>query len=77
MLWKILAAFGITDETSLKRLLVAVISGLATLAINPFLISKGLSPVSDAAILAFATIITGFLVQSGLHSAAAKKTEGP
>ena len=75
--WKILNGFGIGDEASLKRFFIAVLSGFATLLINPFLVSKGLAPVSDSTILAFATIVTGFLVQSGLNSAAAKKLPPP
>lgn len=75
-MWKFLNAFGITDEASLKRVVTLIFSGVVALTINPFLVAKGMPPVSDATIGAFALIVSAFLVQSGVNSAAKKPPAG-
>lgn len=69
---KILAAFHLDDPASLKRAIVLALGGVVTLAVNPFLQSKGIPGVSDTALEMFAGLVATFLLQSGLKSAAAQ-----
>ena len=62
---KFLATLHLDSPDSLKRAIAALLSSIALLAVNPLLESKGIPPISDANLLAFAGIITGYLLQSG------------
>lgn len=69
MLLKILAAFHLDAPDSLKRAIATAIGGLVVLLIDPFLLSRGMPPVSDTALQLFAGLIAGFVLQSGAKSA--------
>ena len=60
------------NPDSLKRSIAAFLGAVAVLAVNPVLAAKGLPPVSDATLEAFAALIVAFLLQSGANAAAAK-----
>ena len=62
---KLLAALHLDSPDSLKRAIVFLLSAVASLGINPLLVKENLPPISDANLLAFAGIVTGFLLQSG------------
>lgn len=68
----LLKALHLDSPDSLKRVLVTLIGGLCVLLVNPLLTAKGLPPVSDSAIAAFAGLLATFLLQSGANSATAK-----
>lgn len=68
MLAKLLAAFHLDSPDSLKRMVLTLVSALATLLVNPLLVKWGLPPLSDATLLAFASIVVGFLLQSGVKA---------
>ena len=72
---KILEAFHLDQPDSLKRALVALFGGAATLAINPILVKNGYTPVSDIAIGAFAGLISSFLLQNGIKAGLAKAAD--
>lgn len=75
MLLKILAAFHLDSPDSLKRAIAIAIGGLAVLLINPFLTSRGMQPVSDTAIEAFAGLLAVYVIQSGGKAALIARAE--
>ena len=68
----LLAALHLDSPDSLKRVLVTLLGGLCVLLVNPLLAAKGLPPVSDSTIAAFAGLLATFVLQSGANSAAGK-----
>lgn len=75
MLLKILAAFHLDSPDSLKRAIATAIGGLAVLLINPFLVARGLPPVNDVAIEAFAGLLVVYVIQSGAKAALVARAE--
>lgn len=65
---KFLDIFDLQDPAKLKRAVSALL-GVVTVAAAPLLTKYGVT-ISDDQILSFAGIVSAYLIQSGVHSAA-------
>ena len=72
----ILAAFGISDPASLKRLLSSAIGGLILLVANPALAHFGMPSVPPGVVEMLVGLLATFVLQSGIKSAVVAHAAG-